>query len=139
MISAVVIFAIFKPRAFNKNSSPSLTIEQTSLTSQTNSEGSVTVEVTPRDISQNSTSWDFEIVLNTHSGTLDQDLTKSSILIDDKGNQLIPISWEGDAPQGHHRKGILKFKPISPTPKFIQLNINWIGDVDDRIFKWELE
>ena len=127
-VGAVVIF--------NKNNTSS---KQTVLSPQTNSEGSVTVKATPRDISQNSTSWDFEIVLDTHSGNLDQDLVKTFILVDDKGGQYIAISWEGDLPQGHHRQGILKFAPINPKPKSIELKINQIGEVGERSFNWELK
>lgn len=108
------------------------------LSSQTNSQGSVTVQVTPKELSQSSSSWDFEIVLDTHSGNLDQDLTKISFLVDDEGNQFEPSSWEGDPAQGHHRTGVLKFKPFSPKPKLIELKIGKIGDVDEKSFKWEL-
>lgn len=112
---------------------------QNVLQTQTNSEGSVTIKVTPKDLSRSLTTWDFEIVLDTHSGNLDQDLTKSALLIDDKGNQHTPISWEGDPLSGHHRQGILKFNPITPKPNSIELKINNLGNVDERIFKWELD
>ena len=110
-----------------------------------NSEGEVTVKVSPKDLTQSAASWDFEIILDTHSQNLDQDLVNASILIDDEGNQFIPVMWEAasagetEAPQEHHRQGILKFKPISPRPKSIELKINQIGDIDERIFKWELK
>ena len=120
--------------ADNDTSSPGLI----SLLPQINSEGPVTVKVSPRDLSQSSTSWDFEDVLDTHSGNLDQDLVKTSILVDDKGDQYIPISWEGDSPQGHHRQGILKFNQINPRPKSIELKISQIGEINQRSFKWEL-
>ncbi|EKD57324.1 MAG: hypothetical protein ACD_57C00344G0006 [uncultured bacterium] len=109
------------------------------LSTQTNSEGQVTVKVTPKDLSQSSSSWDFEIVLDTHSGNLDQNLTEISILIDDKENRFTPVAWEGDPPQGHHRSGILKFKRLSPKPKSIELRIEKMGDVNERSFKWELQ
>ena len=116
-----------------------------SLLPQINSEGPVTVKVTPKDLSQSATSWDFEILLDTHSQNLDQDLVKDSVLIDNGGNKLEPIGWEAvpagetEAPQEHHRQGILKFKPISPRPSFIELKILNIGAINERIFKWELK
>ena len=119
---------------FNKKNNSS---KQSVLSSQINSEGSVTVGVTPNELSQAS-GWDFEMVLDAHSGNLDQDLTKNSVLVDDKGNQFPPIAWEGDPPQGHHRSGILKFKPISPKPKSIELRIGKIGEISERSFNWEL-
>ena len=127
--------------ADNDTSSPGLI----SLLPQINSEGPVTVKVSPRDFSQPATSWDFEILLDTHSQNLeDPGLTNNSVLLDDKGNQLSPIYWEDipadevEPPQEHHRQGVLKFKPISPRPKSIELRINRVGDVSGRSFKWEL-
>jgi len=61
------------------------------LNTQINSEGLVTIEVTPKNLSESAETWDFEIVLDTHSGNLEQDLTETSILIDDKGNKFNPI------------------------------------------------
>lgn len=133
--AVIVIFTIYKPNVFNKNT---ISPEQTILSPKTSSEGSVTVQVTPKDLSQSSPTWDFEIVLDTHSGNSDQDLTETAILIDEKGNEFSPISWEGDPPQGHHRSGVLKFKPISQRPKSIELKIKQIGNVNERIFEWEL-
>lgn len=112
---------------------------QNALQTQTNDEGSVAIKVTPKDLLESSPTWDFEIVLDTHSGNLDQDLTKSALLIDENGNQSTPISWEGDPPEGHHRQGVLKFKQVLPRPNSIELKIAKIGDVDERIFKWELK
>ena len=104
---------------------------------QENQEGSVTVKVKPKTIAAGYP-LEFEITLDTHSGSLDQDLTKISILINDKEEEFNPIAWEGDPQGGHHRKGILKFKP-TPTPKSIELRLNNIGDVDERVFSWDLE
>jgi len=112
--------------------------KQTVLSPQTNSEGSITVKVTPKELSQSSSSWDFEVVLDTHTDNLDQDLTKNSVLVDDKGNRLTPISWEGDPPGGHHRAGVLKFNPIPPATKSIELTISKIGNSDKKVFRWNL-
>ena len=136
VVSAVIVFFTFdKKNVFNKNTTSS---DQTILSSQTNSEGLVTVRVTPKDLLQSSPTWDFEIVLDTHSGNLDQDLTKIAVLIDDKGDRFSPAAWEGEPPQEHHRQEVLKFKPISPRPTSVELKISRIGDVDDRSFKWKL-
>lgn len=130
-----LLFAIKKPENPKNNSVPPK--EQPVLSSQTNTEGMVEVTVTPKDLSSSS-SWDFEVILTTHSGSLDQDLTKSVVLIDDKGNQFIPTAWEGDPPGGHHRSGILKFKPLAPTTQFVKLEINGI-DTDKKVFEWVLQ
>ncbi|KKP31785.1 MAG: hypothetical protein UR21_C0005G0007 [Candidatus Woesebacteria bacterium GW2011_GWC2_31_9] len=65
------------------------------LDTQTNSEGSVIVEITPpQDILENFNIWRFSVNLNTHSIELTEDLTKISVLIDDKGKIYNPESWD---------------------------------------------
>jgi hypothetical protein len=108
------------------------------LAPQTNSEGGVSVKVTPRNISRNSASWDFEVALNTHTGDLSQDLAQSSALIDAQGKPHAPIAWEGDPPGGHHRRGILRFKPLAAQPQTLELRINGVGGVETRVFRWQL-
>ncbi len=83
------------------------TFQEVSLSPQSNSEGSVDIEITPVDVSESSREWQFEIVLNTHSVELDQDMTKVAFLRDYRGN--IYPSWEGSPAEGHHREGILAF------------------------------
>lgn len=108
------------------------------LETVTNREGPVTVRVTPRNISPKSASWDFEVSLNTHSVPLDQDMVSAAVLILDSGKPQRPKTWEGDPPGGHHRKGTLKFQPPSAMPKQIDLQINGIGGINQRVFRWRL-
>src|SRR3990167_8257966 len=86
------------------------------LATQTDSQGAVIVQVTPIDVSKTAKTWQFKILLNTHTVNLDQDLTKMVILRNSYGDIYTPISWEGDPLGGHHREGTLSFKPISPKP-----------------------
>ena len=109
------------------------------LSPQTNSRGNVTVQVKPINISKASKIWAFEVDLETHTVELSQDLVKNSVMVDDRGKSYYPVVWEGDPPGGHHRKGILKFEAISPIPKVVQLKISQVGNVEERIFKWELK
>lgn len=96
-----------------------------------------TVIVTPIDILSQSKEWEFDIVMDTHSVELDQDMTKIAVLVDDSGKEYKPIAWEGPT-GGHHREGVLKFNQITPIPKSIELKISNIGDVV-RNFTWELK
>lgn len=105
------------------------------LPPQTNSEGQVTIQVAPQELS--SSSWEFAIISDAHSGSLDQDLVTSSILVGDDGRQYLPISWDGDPSGGHHRKGVLKFKPIIPNPSSIELKIYQLGTDNEKVFRWE--
>lgn len=112
---------------------------QNILSPQVNSEGSVEVEVTPVEISDTSDLWQFKIVLNTHSVELDQDLMKITLLVDNKGNEYQPLSWDGAPAGGHHREGILTFRPISPKPSSIELVIKDIDGIKERKFTWDLK
>ncbi|MEW6133485.1 MAG: hypothetical protein AB1591_10045 [Pseudomonadota bacterium] len=104
----------------------------------TNREGAVTVKVTPRNISPNAGSWDFEVSLNTHSVALDQDMAHAAVLMADSGKPQAPLGWYGDPPGGHHRKGVLKFQPSSAFPQTLVLHIDGVGGVK-RIFRWRLK
>lgn len=107
------------------------------LESQTNREGAVTVKATPKNISANARTWDFEISLSTHSVPLDQDMARAAVLIADTGKPQAPQVWEGDPPGGHHRKGVLRFQPTSASPHALELHIDGVGGVK-RIFRWRL-
>jgi len=82
--------------------------------------------------------WSFEIVLDTHSVELDADLQALAFLVDKDGKEYQAISWEGDPPGGHHRKGTLKFKALSLKPAALMLKIRNIGSVPERNFEWKL-
>lgn len=115
--------------------------QQTSATqkweTKTEEQASVTVVVTPLDLSSQSAEWKFDITLSTHSVELDQDMIEVAILTDDSGKEHSPARWEGTPAGGHHREGVLVFSPITPTPKSVELKIIGIADVI-RILKWEL-
>lgn len=115
----------------NKNSNSSLETKE-------NTEGPVSVAVTPRSLENGSSAWSFDITLNTHSEELSEDLVAVSELVDDQGKSYRPTSWEGAPPGGHHREGTLKFNPISPKPKSLELKIKNAGGIPERSFKWDL-
>lgn len=77
--------------------------------------------------------WDFEVTLETHTQPLSDDLTKAAVLIVD-GKRHAPQSWDGAPLGGHHRKGLLRFEPIAPQPRSIELQIRLSGDVSPRNF-----
>lgn len=122
LLLIVLIAALMNSVSVNINSSNRLETKESD-------EGPVSVTVTP-------IASDFEISLNTHSEELSEDLVAVSELVDGQGKLYKPVSWEGDIPGGHHRKGVLKFNPISPRPKSIELKIKNVGGVPERNFKW---
>jgi hypothetical protein len=109
------------------------------LSAQRSSAGGVTVVVTPQNLAASAKSWDFKVVLDTHSGELNDDLVKTATLSDDKGGKRVPTAWEGAGPGGHHREGLLKFNAISPRPGTVDLQIQRPGEPKPRSFRWQLK
>lgn len=108
------------------------------LETQTNREGPVTVKVTPRNVSPAATTWDFEITLETHTVSLDQDMQRAAVLVDGSGKAQPPLSWDGDPPSGHHRKGVLRFSAPAGEVEFVELRVLDVGGVPRRVFRWRL-
>ncbi|OHA11904.1 MAG: hypothetical protein A3H69_04755 [Candidatus Sungbacteria bacterium RIFCSPLOWO2_02_FULL_47_9] len=96
----------------------------------------VTVRVTPSNLSPRSAEWKFDVSMSTHTVELDQDMTTSVVLIDDRGKEHTP-TWIGAPAGGHHRGGTLIFKISVPAPKSITLRFSGIGGVI-RNFSWQL-
>ena len=76
----------------------------------------------------------MNVSLTTHSGDLGGDMAKVSFLRDNVGVKYAPIGWQGDPPGGHHREGILEFKPLLPLPDKLTLVIKNVGGVTERSF-----
>jgi hypothetical protein len=108
------------------------------LAAQTSTARGVTVKVTPKNVAGDAEMWDFAIVLDTHSADLNDDLVKSSLLLDSAGARFVPAAWDGAPPGGHHREGVLRFKAVSPQPRSIELQITRTGEDAPRSFRWEL-
>jgi len=105
---------------------------------QVSNEREIKVTATLQNIPNETKAWDFEVVLETHTKALNDDLAKSSVLIAD-GKQYLPLGWKGAPPGGHHRKGKLSFKAIAPPPASVELQIRLAGDPSPRSFKWLLK
>jgi len=106
------------------------------LPAQSSRAGGVSVQVTPRVVS--GSTWEFEFSINTHSGDLSEDLQKAVVLVADGGTSHAPVAWEGAPPGGHHRKGVLRFKAITPQPQAIELKLQRPGEASPRLFRWQL-
>lgn len=105
---------------------------------QVSRDGNVTVTVMPRSLSAGDRSWDFDVTLETHVQALDQDLAKVAALIDAQGKAHAPIGWDGDPPGGHHRRGVLRFRPLADDSAVV-LRLQGIGGVATREFHWQRE
>jgi len=106
------------------------------LDSQTSSLSGVTVKVTPRSLA--GAAWEFEVVFDTHSQELNDDPQQAAVLVADGGKPSSPAGWQGDGPGGHHRKGVLRFKPAAASPASIELRLQRPGETAPRVFRWQL-
>lgn len=93
-----------------------------------NSEAGVTITVV------NIGNGSFDVKLDTHSGSLDYEMTTISYIRDSKGNIIKPDSWDGGI-GGHHLEGILKFQKFDESAGF-ELIIQNVAGVKERILKW---
>ncbi|MCG3141667.1 MAG: hypothetical protein HDKAJFGB_02983 [Anaerolineae bacterium] len=106
-------------------------------------QGAIIFEVTPPNLDQTAESFEFNIVLTTHSIDLIMDLATTATLRTDTGVSVNSTLW--DAPRGgHHVEGTLIFpatqdgKPILEGATKLTLTITDV-DVPTRIFEWELK
>lgn len=110
-------------------------IAASDLAAQTSRGGGVDVKVTPRSLARDVTVWEFEVVFDTHSATLDGDPAQFSSLVDSQGRVYRAVGWKGDPPGGHHRRGTLQFEPIAGATE-VELRIDRVAGVPTRIFRW---
>ncbi len=106
---------------------------------KTDDQPPVTVKVTPVEFGNNVQTWKFQIVFDTHSGSLDEDLLRVAVLTDDNGNEYPPTAWEGTGPGGHHREGVLIFNAINPLSPSVELKIKGVGGIPERLFRWSTQ
>jgi hypothetical protein len=106
------------------------------LPTQSTSGSGVTVKATPRALAGGS--WEFDIVFDTHTQDLKDDLMKTASLMA-AGKAHAASGWKGDPPGGHHRKGVLRFDGIDPGLKDMELRIARPGEPKPRSFRWQLK
>lgn len=106
------------------------------------SQGNVTISVTPINFNNPGETIDFIIQMETHSVDLTMDLALLSTLTNNAEIEISPVKW--DAPLGgHHVTGILSFPVITEGGNILygaQTMELIIRDVDapKRIYTWQL-
>ena len=123
-------------------SNTSIPVSGSSDLVRTDSQGAVTITVTPQNLDKPGDTLKFDIGMSTHSVDLSMDLTTISTLKTDTGITLQPTTW--DAPKGgHHIDGALSFpatkdgKSILDGAKTLTLTITGIDNAT-RTFTWDL-
>lgn len=109
------------------------------LPQQSSQSGGVTIRVKPAEVLPSAATWAFQVVLETHSQDLRDDLVAAATLVDKGGKPHPAAGWDGDPPGGHHRKGVLRFKAPTPRPDAIELRIQRPGEDSPRVFRWQLK
>ncbi len=104
----------------------------TTLTSTVNG---VTVKVTAGALKGRTI--EFAIVLDTHSGTLNDDLLQSASVTLPDGSKIKPTAWTGAGPGGHHREGTLTFEIPDTAEGPIELVLLRPGESSPRSFRWQ--
>jgi hypothetical protein len=106
-------------------------------------QGAIIFEITPLDLGAPTDTFEFNVVLTTHSIDLSMDLAILSTLTTDTGISVEATRW--DAPLGgHHVEGKLIFpankdgKSILESATKLTLTILNV-DAPSRIFEWELK
>ena len=113
-----------------------ITAAAAELTTIKNAANGVTIAVTPNV--KTGSAPEFKVVMDTHSQDLSDDLLKSAELVDSAGKRYAPTAWEGAAPGGHHREGVLRF-PSIPATSSIELQITRPKEQSPRNFRWLLQ
>lgn len=125
-----------------KNNSASRSSNSTApaiaLKSQSNEQGEVAVTITPRSVLPTAETWSFNVLLDTHSVELNEDMVSIAVLTGNGSEQYRSTGWQGDGPGGHHREGVLLFKPIIPMPTLLTLSLSNLGGVSVRTFSWQV-
>ncbi len=99
----------------------------------------VAIQVTPIDVAATASGWKFAVALNTHSQNLADDVATEAFILDAAGKPRRALGWEGDPPGGHHRRGVLSFAPMSPSPALIDLRIQRATETAPRTFRWTVK
>ncbi|MBI5135152.1 hypothetical protein HZA86_02875 [Candidatus Uhrbacteria bacterium] len=121
----------------NTTTAPASASNGSTLERRTDEQGEVNVAVQPIVV-RAGVPTQFEISMDTHSVELDADVTKQAVLYDDQSRLYKPVSWAGAGPGGHHRSGTLTFDPPTTMPKSIELQMNDVGGIPIRTFRWEI-
>jgi hypothetical protein len=95
----------------------------------------VTVAVTPGNLDEDSSIWDFAVAFDSSGKRLDDEVLDSIVLVGD-GHRMKPLAWEGEKAGGRHRAGVLKFIAIKPRPKEMQILMTRPGEAKPRVFRF---
>lgn len=137
---AVLVAGCSAAEPAGTGSFPGVTFTPTNGVMQSDSSGSVTVQL--EWLTGRTDSVDFRVLMDTHSVSLNAyNLRTLAVLRDDAGQDYGPIAWD-PAGAGHHRSGTLRFAvPDSlkeGRTKYIEVLVRNVAGVPERTFKWQI-
>ena len=106
-------------------------------------QGAIIIEITPLNLDSAADTFEFDIVMTTHSIDLSMDLATLSTLTTDTGVSVDAALW--DAPLGgHHVEGKLIFPSAKDGKSILEgatkLTLTIVNvDAPSRVFEWELK
>lgn len=103
-------------------------------TTRVSTEAGVTIKVTP--VALLPIGWMFAVVLDAQAGSLDDNLQAQAVLVAD-ADQLKALEWDGSAPGGQHREGVLTFAVPQKEMNVLEVRIRRNGEAAPRVFKWD--
>jgi len=68
------------------------------LATRSSDEAGVRVVVTPKALGRDVTVWEFNVVMDTHTKPLNDNLAQAAVLVDEAGRRYVPVAWQGDPP-----------------------------------------
>lgn len=105
-----------------------------SVTQKTVAHG-VTVAVTPGNLDEDTSIWDFAVAFDGHGKRLDDAVLDDFVLVGD-GQRIKPLAWEGEGDRVSHRAGVLKFVAMHPRPKELELRMIRRGEPKPRVYRF---
>jgi len=106
-------------------------------------QGAIIIEITPLNLDSAADTFEFDIVMTTHSIDLSMDLATLSTITTDTGVSVDAALW--DAPLGgHHVEGKLIFPSAKDGKSILEgatkLTLTIVNvDAPLRVFEWELK
>lgn len=99
----------------------------------------VTVTVIPGTVEPQADVWEFLVAFESHLRSHLETLPQRAVLLGPHGSQEATIEWERLPPAPFLRQGSVRFKPIAPWPKTIELRVKLFGEHGPRAFRWRLQ
>jgi len=131
-----------QPTAAVSTTQPNADTTQSGDLTREDSQGAVTVKITPLNLDDPSATLDFDVVLDTHSVDLSMDLTQMAVLRADMGAEVNASAWPIGS--GHHYEATLSFPSQTADGTSLLEGATTltlvIQDVDapERLFEWSL-